>query len=1088
MIEVEVQDKLDPTIICPPDLTISCEFPFDENNLSVFGTVYTDPSLRDSLCIDDPGNPYTNGLTCHGLNGLAMDNCSVIVADVGNVNIDSCGEGTIIRTFTATDGEGRTSTCQQIITVINYTPFTINDISWPLNYTTDVCGANLDPENLAAPFNRPVLSDDICDLVAATYRDEVFSYNLGDQTCFKVLRTWKVVNWCNAIVDTVSGGTIYPRWEHEQILKVINTVKPVITSSCESFEVCSDDVACGPGNVTLTASATDDCTDVNNLVWSYAIDQDNNNSFDLFGSTNDASGLYPIGNHRILWTVEDRCGNKTTCEQLFTVKDCKLPSPYCHDGLSVSLMPMDDDGDGVFDSGMITIWASDFDRGSYHVCGNEVTVSFSNDPADSSRTFTCDDVGINTVQIWAIDEFGNADFCSTHIDIQNNNDIQNCSADDPCEIDVDVRSTSVVQGCNPIRAISDVSSYSSMNVSRNWRILKDDFTSLASVGVDYTGFQNGTTPISNPINIGLIPTGAPGGNDGFNDLDVTVDEGTIIVELESSDDLGCAFSTYQTQVNITCSGACDGFGCGSILNPAAGDPRVLNVDNPCWLRFTNINSKTINGERWIYFAVLFGSLDTIPNDAILTLSKNGTPVYTQNGVANVTGWHRFTDGLPATPGTIWDLSVTYTSDLCIKNLNQNFTEPGNLISGTISGRIQNDTEENVEDVQIYLEGANSTPLMTNEDGEFAFPEMPFGGSYSIRPYKNDDHLNGISTYDIVLIQKHLLGVARLNSPEKIIAADINNSRSISALDLVELRRLILGIDTEFVNNNSWRFVDGRYEFLDVNNPFAEVFPESYLIDQFTTDMLNIDFTGIKIGDVNGSIQLSNLTNGNPRNGDFELHLKDQNLLAGETLQVPINIKAERKISGAQFVLEFDPNQLELADIIHNSSNNQNFGLQWKERGILVFSWDDVSSLNEADLFNLKFNVKSNGLLSEALSINDDVLQAEIYFEQGSNTNIENIKLRFDNVNQALNEFQLLQNKPNPFSNETVVGFYLPESNKMRFSIYDINGKEIFNISNQYNSGYNEIVIQNDFTQSTGVFYYRIQSEQYSATKRMIIVE
>jgi len=1070
MVEVEVQDKLDPTIICPPDLTVSCEFPFDESNLSVFGTVYTDPSLRDSICIDDPGNPFNSGLVCQGLNGLALDNCSVSINSDATVSIDSCGEGTVVRTFTATDGGGRTSICQQTITIVNFTPFTIDDISWPPNYTTDVCGANLDPSNLPAPFDRPILSDDICDLVGATFSDEVFTYNLGSETCFKVLRTWKVVNWCNATVDTLNGATIYPRWEHQQILKVINTVAPIITSSCDSLEVCSDDDACGPGNVSLIASATDDCTDVDDLVWSYAIDQDNNNSFDLFGSTNDASGFYPIGTHRILWTVEDRCGNKTTCEKIFTVLDCKLPSPYCHDGLSISLMPMDDDGDGIFDMGMVTIWASDFDRGSFHVCGNAVTVSFSSDPADSSRTFTCDDVGINTVQIWAIDEFGNADFCSTHIDIQNNNDIQNCSADDPCEIDVDVSSTSVAQGCNPVRAINDASTFSSMNVNRTWTILKDDFITPASIGTDYTGFENGTTPTSNPINIGLIPTGAPGGNDGFNDLDATIDEGTVIVQLESFDDLGCEFTAYQSLINITCSNACDGFGCGQILNPATGDPRILNADNPCWLRFSNINRKTINGERWIYFAIQFGSLDAIPNDAVLTLTQNGVPVYTQSGVSNVTGWHRFTDGLPATAGTMWDLNVTYTSDLCIKNLSQNFTEPTNLIGGTISGRIQNDTEENVEDVQVYLEGATSQPLMTNEEGEFAFPDMPFGGSYSIRPYKNDDHLNGISTYDIVLIQKHLLGVARLNSPEKIIAADINNSRTITALDLVELRRLILGIDTEFDNNNSWRFVDGRYEYLDVNNPFAEVFPESYLIDQFTTDMLNIDFTGIKIGDVNGSIQLSNLNNGNPRSGDFELHLKDQTLAAGETVEIPFNINANTEFNGLQFVLEFDPNQLELEDIIHNNSSDLNFGLQWKNRGILVFSWDDVSSsFKESNLFNLKFNVKTNARLSDILSINDAILQSEIYFEQDLNTDIKNIKLAFDNINEEENVFQLLQNKPNPFSNETVVGFYLPEANAMRFSIYDINGKEIYNVSKEYRSGYNEIVIQNDFTQSTGVY-------------------
>ena len=1090
MIEVEVQDKLDPTIIPPSDLTISCEFPFDPNNLSVFGTVETDPNLRDSICLDDAGNPTQNGLTCIGLDGIAMDNCNVTVSSIPSINIDSCGEGSITRSFTATDNQGRTSSATQRITITNFTPFTLNDITWPQNYETNVCGANLDPDNLPTRFSRPILRDDRCDMVGATYSDEVFNYNLGIQTCYKVLRTWKVVNWCNATVDPMTGATIYPRWEHEQILKVVNTTDPIITSSCEAIEVCSDDDACGPGNVTLTATATDDCTDVSDLAWSYSIDQDNNGSFDAFGSTNNASGLYPIGNHRILWTVEDRCGNKTTCEQLFTVKDCKLPSPYCHDGLSVSLMPIDDDGDQIFDRGMITIWASDFDRGSYHVCGNEVTVSFSEDPADSSRTFTCEDVGINTVQIWAIDEFGNADFCTTHIDIQNNNDIQNCDATDPCEIDIDISSSNIAQGCMPIRAISDASNYSSMAISRTWSILKDDFITDASVGTDYVGFANGTTPNSNPINIGLIPTGAPGGVDGFNDLDATVDEGTVIVKLESNDDQGCSFTTYQTLANITCSGGCDGFGCGDIINPPAGDPRILNVDNPCWLRFSNIYTKTIDSQRWIYFAVSFGALDSIPDNATLTLSKNGSPVYTQTGVGLVTGWHRFTDG-PATPGANWSLNVTYTSPLCIKNLSQDFAEPGNMISGLISGQVQNNIEENIQDVAIYLDGANSQPIMTNEEGEFAFPNMPFGGSYSIRPFKDDDHLHGISTYDIVLIQKHLLGLRLLDSPEKIIAADINKSNTITALDLIELRKLILGIDESFINNTSWRFIDSSFEFDDPNNPLAEEFPESYQIPEFINDMLNIDFTGVKIGDVNASIQLGNLNGGTPRNGSQVLEINNQAFKSNEVLEVPFQIQVNQPIEGIQLAIQFDPAVLKFVGVNENDQVNQsNFGLTNTDNGLLYFSWNSSAGNEENPFFKLKFESLTKSDLRESLSLYEQGIKNEIYLSEEFSIEEKQVKLFWKEIGEVResNNFELLQNRPNPFNQSTTIGFIIPESSEVELSIYDINGKQVWNQKAFYRTGYNEIEVQNNFTLSTGVFYYKLHSDQYSATKRMIIVE
>jgi hypothetical protein len=67
--------------------------------------------------------------------------------------------------------------------------------------------------------------------------------------------------------------------------------------------------------------------------------------------------------------------------------------------------------------------------------------------------------------------------------------------------------------------------------------------------------------------------------------------------------------------------------------------------------------------------------------------------------------------------------------------------------------------------------------------------------------KDNDPLNGVSTFDLVLINKHILGLEPLNSPYKMIAADANNSRSITTFDIVELRKLILGIYTELAQQH-----------------------------------------------------------------------------------------------------------------------------------------------------------------------------------------------------------------------------------------------------------------------------------------------
>ena len=100
-------------------------------------------------------------------------------------------------------------------------------------------------------------------------------------------------------------------------------------------------------------------------------------------------------------------------------------------------------------------------------------------------------------------------------------------------------------------------------------------------------------------------------------------------------------------------------------------------------------------------------------------------------------------------------------------------------------------------------------------GDFKFCPCSNCDQFRVTPAKNDDWLNGVSTFDLTLIDKHILGVEYLNSPYKIIAADVNKSNTVTTYDMVELRKLILGIYTEIPGNTSWRFVDKDHIFPDL---------------------------------------------------------------------------------------------------------------------------------------------------------------------------------------------------------------------------------------------------------------------------------
>jgi hypothetical protein len=183
-----------------------------------------------------------------------------------------------------------------------------------------------------------------------------------------------------------------------------------------------------------------------------------------------------------------------------------------------------------------------------------------------------------------------------------------------------------------------------------------------------------------------------------------------------------------------------------------------------------------------------------------------------------------------------------------------------------------DTEQlcGVEELDIQFDGENQGGLFIVEDvsdepGGFC-PyryEVTAGSNFQVAPVKDDNPLNGVTTYDLVLISKHIQGIEPLNSPYKIIAADADNNGVIDLNDSIELSRLILGIYNELPNNTSWRFVRKDYVFPNPFNPFAEVFPEHYAVANLQSPV-SADFVAIKVGDVNGTAVCNSLVENTDR--------------------------------------------------------------------------------------------------------------------------------------------------------------------------------------------------------------------------------
>ncbi|MBK9338122.1 MAG: hypothetical protein IPM98_16875 [Lewinellaceae bacterium] len=176
----------------------------------------------------------------------------------------------------------------------------------------------------------------------------------------------------------------------------------------------------------------------------------------------------------------------------------------------------------------------------------------------------------------------------------------------------------------------------------------------------------------------------------------------------------------------------------------------------------------------------------------------------------------------------------------------------------VSGRITNPLGTPMTGVVVNITGSEDTFAITDTLGNYT-ATLPAGGAYTIAPYCNMKHLNGVSTLDIVLISRHWFNKEPFTSPYQFIAADVDNNGVADLTDSLEARKVILGIDPEFLYNTSWRFVRAGYVFPDSLNPFQPPYPESFSIPNLTADVGNVDFIGVKIGDVNYTAVPTNLT-------------------------------------------------------------------------------------------------------------------------------------------------------------------------------------------------------------------------------------
>jgi hypothetical protein len=949
-LDVLVEDKIRPVCYAPHAMSVFCdELPA---NFTATDTVQLAQLFNGST----PAS--------------AQDNCTAYVRELTPVvNLHDCGWGTITRNFQAVDGSGNTSTnaCRQVITVNERHNYWIK---FPRDYS-----ANCEE----APALGISYESTGCDLLAVSTTDERFA--ASGEECYKIMRTYRVINWCeydgvsapvvvsrdedcdgdagyakkrnasgaevpstspagvgglvtdtdfphngvyvivrgtvgagkmswidsdtdptNAIPMALRKGTscdgqsnpmghwtnsvqkpaVASRgyWEYTQQIIVYDNVRPTVTVAsvspfCSYDSPTAVDGTC-EGPVSIPFSVSEGCTpgDVtvrayldaySDGVYPYDYNVRLNPNGTVSGNTNvltitgsypnytvvstTAQGL-PIGTHRVEIQAQDGCGNVQAVTVPFEVRDCKAPTPICHNGLTVTLMAVDSDGDGEVDGGMAELWATDFIASAVVDCTPPVKYSLRRvgQAPDINRTglvFTCADYNAadgtqGTSQLIYVDAWdgaGNRDFCETYVLVQD-----------------------------------------------------------------------------------------------------------------------------------------------------------------------------------------------------------------QQGVC-------------ASPAT-----------------------------GSVAGTLRTEWGSGVGGATVLVSGVVQQSIESDVFGAYAAEELVTGSDYTITPVLDENPLNGVTTFDLVLITRHILGVQLLDSPYKMIAADVNNSGTITTLDVIQLRRLILSIDDEFANNTSWRFVPAAYSFPVATNPWFESFPEVINVNDLSSGALSDqDFIGVKIGDVNGSAVLTlGAVEDRGGRGEYYLETEDRSFGSGEAVEVVWRGRSAEPVSGLQLTLGWAGEVLELEELGRGELSEGQMGRRWVNEGLLTASWhaaggEAVEHGGKTELFRMVFRAKGAGRLSEVLYLSDEKTRTEAY---GTGGDLMEVRLGYG---EAADAYALYQNRPNPLSEGTQIGFYLPQGGEATLTLTDMQGRVLRVLRGDYGRGYHQVWIEGRDLPK-GVLQYTLRAGDYTATRRMVVTK
>ena len=434
------------------------------------------------------------------------------------------------------------------------------------------------------------------------------------------------------------------------------------------------------------------------------------------------------------------------------------------------------------------------------------------------------------------------------------------------------------------------------------------------------------------------------------------------------------------------------------------------------------------------------------------------------------------DGSVAYEATTVDIAVRDGSGSCDPSL-ASFT-------GLVSGLVFLEDGRVVPDVQLSLYESATDAYMgsdtTDLAGLFYLGEISDELSHYVTPQYSTDPLAGVTTLDMILIQRHLLGILPFDSPYKIVAADVNRDRRVTTSDLIHIRQALLYRPSDLTNQAHWRFVDDQLMFGDDRYPMETEMAENM---EVTYDEPIIDLIAVKVADVNSSVELD-IDPFSSNRSILSLKVEDTDFQEGDHFEVELRIPEDFDISGGQLSLSYDDNTLYVDDV--KGYHGGELDYQILAPGVLLITMIGDKELKQREsLVSIRLEGRRSGRLSDNLALSSSPLAPEVYT---SHLEVLDLQMFFETpeIQQNQDQWNLISIAPNPFRDQSIITLFSDQQTSYEVEIFDISGRLIYSFNTTLNKGPGQIVLYGQKFSGPGIYTYRISSVSSSTIGKLIL--